>query len=121
MVVKNMASSAQGIGRSSMAGIAGCFERVARNVKTTARHGFKVDRAKGNVFRVGFLGTCEGIAKANCAASLNGTGYPLAVAETASSPSEVAGEACTAATGFKSALSSISILVSSSSAMVVAL
>jgi hypothetical protein len=38
-----------------------CFESVVRNVRTVVRYGFKVERAKGEGFRVGYFSTCESI------------------------------------------------------------
>jgi hypothetical protein len=61
IVAKNLASSSQGIDRSRIASVPGCFDSVARNANTIVRYGFRVDRANGEVFRVGFLGTCESI------------------------------------------------------------
>jgi hypothetical protein len=77
------------------------------------RYGFKVERAKGEGFRVGDFSTYDSIANVSCAASLNGIWYSSTIAEAALSASDVAGEACTAVVSFKSALSSTSIFVSS--------
>ena len=74
MVEKNFASSSHGIERSKTVSVAGCFERLTRNVRTMVRYGFKVDRAKGEAFLAGCFSTCESIAKVSRAASLNGAG-----------------------------------------------
>jgi len=118
-VAKNLASSAQGIDCSSILSVAGCLETVVKDVNATVRYGLRVNRANGEAFRVGLLRTCGSIEKVSRAASLKEVGCSLIEA---SSASELTGEPCTAAAvDFNSPLSSTSILVSSSSAIVVAL
>jgi hypothetical protein len=55
MVVKNLASSYQGIDHSRTVSDVGCFERVVRNTRSMVKYGFKVDHANGKAFWVGFF------------------------------------------------------------------
>ena len=75
-----------------------CVLRVARNGRVKVIYRFKAERAEGEGFGARCPSTWDSIANVSCAASLNEMRYSSAIAEAASSTSDVAGEACTAVT-----------------------